>query len=171
MSRDGRILPEPTDDTERQVLGDIARHGWHVVLVREGVHEHERPGPWAADPTAQAAYEATFSYTVGLTYAFGHPEVVLVGGWQHAHAYLNVVGQMVEEGQRFTGGDTTDELLEGFTVRVGPVAEEPRRELLTWADWAVQRQPFDALQLILPDTAGRWPNDPNYHAFSQPLLG
>ena len=50
---------------------------------------------------------------------------------------------------------TTDELLEGFTVRFGPVGDTPRRHLLTWADWVIQRRPFEALQLVLPDTAGR----------------
>ena len=163
-------LPEPSDDAERQVLADIARHGWHVVLVRRGIHDHEGPGPWADDPAAQAAYEADFTYTVGLTYSFDHPEVILVGGWQHAHAYLNVVGGMVQEGRRFAEGDTTEELLEGFTVRFEAVGESQRKELLTWADWAVRRRPFEALQLVLPDTAGRWPDDPGYHGFAQPVL-
>jgi hypothetical protein len=85
-------LPPPTDEIEEQVLGGIARHGWHVVLVRQGMHEHEGDGPWSEDHAAQAAYEADFAYTVGLTFSFSHPEVILVGGWQHAHAYLNVVG-------------------------------------------------------------------------------
>src|SRR4051812_26625291 len=107
-------LPTPADDVERQVLGDIARRGWHVVLVRRGVHEHEGSGPWSTHPAAQAAYDADFSYTVGLAFSFGHPEVVLIGRWQHAGAYLNVVGDAVEDGRRFSVGDTWDELLEGF---------------------------------------------------------
>jgi hypothetical protein len=90
-------------------------------------------------------YEATFTYTVGLTYTFEHPEIVLVGSWQHAALYLNLVGQMVESGQRFAAGATTDELLDGFTVRFGPVGDAPRPDLLTWADWAAQGQPFEAL--------------------------
>jgi hypothetical protein len=134
-------LPVPTSDIERRVLGDIARHGWHVVLVRRGTHDHEGRGPWSDHPAAQ-----------------------------HAHAYLNVVGEMVQEGQSLASGDTTDELLEGFSVRFGAVADTPRLHLLTWADWVMQRQPFGAVQLVLPDTTGRWPDDPDYNAFAQPLL-
>ena len=44
-------------------------------------------------------------------------------------------------------------------------------ELLTYADWANRRGPFEALQLILPDSSGRWPEDPDYNAYAQPLLG
>jgi hypothetical protein len=80
-------------------------------------------------------------------------------------------GDLVRDGLRFSAGDTTDALLEGFTVRFEAVAEAPQRDRLTWVDWCVQRRPFDALQLILPDTAGGWPQETAYRAFPQPLLG
>lgn len=77
---------------------------------------------------------------------------------------------MIRAGHRFVAGDHTDEVLQGYDVRLGAVSEARRVELLTWADWANQREPFDALQVILPDRAGRWPDEPAYQGFPQPLL-
>lgn len=175
MPTDPPVLPVPTDDVEREVLGDIARYGWHVVIVRGGAHDHLGPdhegaGPWSADPAAQAAYESDFTYTAGLSPTFAHPEIILVGSWQHAQAYLNVIGQMIQQGRRFQAGDTTEELLDGYSVRFDTVADHPRVDLLTWADWVARRRRFEALQLVLPDKNGLWPEDPHYDAFPQPSL-
>ena len=74
-------------------------------------------------PPAQAAYQAHFAYTVGLTETFGHPEIVLLGTWQHAHPFLNAVGDLVRDGRRFETGDTSEEVLDGFVVRFDPVSE------------------------------------------------
>ena len=163
-------LPEPQDEAEATVVRHIREFGWHVVLVRRGVHEHDEAGPSFADPVVQAAYDANFTYTVGLELTFRHPEVVLVGDWQHAHPYLNVIGDLIRDGRRFSPGDTSDELLDGFTVRFCPVGDAVLREALTWAHWAARRGPFRALQLVLPDTSGRWPGDPAYNGFDQPDL-
>jgi uncharacterized protein DUF4262 len=165
-----RRLPEPTDDSERQAIRDIEEHGWHVILVRKRVHDHERFAPRFEDATVRAAYEACFTYTVGLWHTFGHPEIVLVGEWQHAHPYLNAVGELVREGHEFRDGSTTGELLDGFTVRFDEISDTCRVQLLTWSDWANSRSAFDALQLVLPDTNGRWPEDPDYNGFAQPVL-
>ncbi len=121
-------------------------------------------------PAARAAYEAEFSYTVGLCHSYQHPEVVLVGGWEHALPYLNVVGDLVKDGERFPPGSRTRKVLAGYEVRFDAVGEQARDLILTWAHWANDRMPFEAVQLVFPDTQGRWPEDLGYHAFSQPLL-
>ncbi len=163
-------MPTPDDDLEARVVRNIEQHGWHVFLVRSGVHDHETDEPFAGDPRVHAAYEALFTYTVGLVHSFAHPEIVLLGEWQHAHPYLNVVGELVRDGHRFSPGDTSDEVLDGFVVRFEAVIETCRNDLLTWSHWAAGRRPFDALQLVLPDTSGRWPGDPAYNGFAQPAL-
>ncbi len=176
MTRARPPLPTPQDDLEARVVSDIHQHGWHVISVREAVddhdhdHDHETDDQWAADPRVEAAYEALFTYTVGLEHSFGHPEVVLLGEWQRAHPYLNVVGDLVRDGHRFAAGDTSDAVLDGFTVRFDAVCETCRNDLLTWSHWAAGRQEFEALQLVLPDTLGRWPDDPGYNGFPQPAL-
>ena len=115
-------------------------------------------------------YDAAFAYTVGFWHSSKHPELVLVGRWKYAHGYLAVLARMVAEGTRFAAGDTTEELLEGYVVRFDAVSDARRVELLTWSDWANSREPFEALQVVLPDTAGRWPEEPEYDGFPQPRL-
>jgi uncharacterized protein DUF4262 len=153
---------------EEKIVADIDEHGWHVMLVRGAVNDDE--GPWSPHPPAQAAYEALFSYTIGLRQTFAHPELILVGEWSSAHPILNGVGELVREGARFAPGDTSDDVLEGYPARFGAVCEQCREECLTWASWAAGGEAFEALQLILPDAEGRWPDDPDYAGYPQPLL-
>jgi Domain of unknown function (DUF4262) len=80
------------------------------------------------------------------------------------------VVHLITDGQGFQPGDTSDEVLTRYEVRFGAVSEARRLTLLTYADWANRRGPFDAIQLILPDSNGRWPDDSHYDSYPQPLL-
>lgn len=161
-------LPLPANAFEQRIVDDVARFGWHVVLVRR-FHEDDRPAA-SVGTLATAAYAANFSYTVGLRHTFAHPEIVLVGDWQYSRDLLNVAGDLVKEGSRFAPGDLTGEVLEGLEVRFASVDEAARLDCLTFADWAARRRPFAALQLLLPDAEGRWPDNPRYASKPQPLL-
>ncbi len=116
-------------------------------------------------------YDAGFAYTVGLWLTRTHPELVLVGRWQQAHAILAAAVSLIDEGVHFAPGDRTDEVLEGYSVCLREVSAPRRTELLTCASWANRRRPFEALQLILPDRLARWPWEFGYDAYPQPLLG
>jgi hypothetical protein len=152
MSGDG--LPAPDDAFDEKLVADVRAYGWHCVLVgAEG----------EADPP--------FAYTVGLFHTFGHPELVLAGRWRHAHGILGAAVELVGDGARLAPGDESDEVLEGYPVRFGPVSDEQRSELLTYAGWLYSGRAFPALQLILPDRAGRMPDDTGYDGYPQPLLG
>jgi Domain of unknown function (DUF4262) len=162
-------LPQPENDFDERLVADVRNHGWHCVLVADEHHpEH------AASNAAlgrHAVYDAAFAYTVGLCLTKDHPELVLVGRWQQAHAILAAAVDLSTGGRRLAPGEVSDEVLQGYEVRFGLVSDEQRIELLTYADWANHRRPFEALQLILPDSSGRWPEDPDYNAYAQPLLG
>ena len=56
-------------------------------------------------------------------------------------------------------------------MRFGAVDDDRRLQLLTSADFVMDGQPFDALQVIIPDANGRWPEDADYDGTPQPLLG
>ena len=161
-------LPRASTDAERRALSDIEEYGWHCLLVADEHHPHHAEAIAAMGP--HEVYDATFAYTVGVWGTWHHPELVLVGRWQHAHAYLSALVDMIEDGARFSPGDTTDELLEGYEVRFGAVSDFRRTELLTWSDWANARRRFEAVQVILPDLAGKWPDEDGYEGFPQPLL-
>jgi hypothetical protein len=161
-------LPAPEDAFDEKLLADVRDFGWHCLLVAKEHHPEHAAANRALAP--HPVYDATFAYTVGLWLTRDHPELILVGRWQHAHAILATVVSLIEEGRAFRPGDVTDCVLDGYDVRFGAVSPDRRSELLTYAAWLNRRRPFEALQVILPDRQGVWPDDPRYHAFPQPLL-
>jgi hypothetical protein len=148
-------LPAPEDAFETKLVADVRRYGWHCVLVGDDGH---------------AAPEAPYAYTVGLTHSYGHPELVLVGRWQHAHGILGAAVEVVQAGARLAPGDESDDVLEGYPVRFGAVSAARCADLLTHAAWLYRHRPFTALQVILPDGGGRMPDEPDYDGYAQPLL-
>jgi len=161
-------LPEPEDAFDERLIADVRDVGWHCVLVAEEYHPEHADANRALPP--HAVYDATFAYTVGLWLTRAHPELVLVGRWQRAHAILAAVVSLIDEGNRFQPQDTSDQVLDGYRVRFGDVSASRRKELLTYAGWLNLRRSFKALQVVLPDCDGNWPDDRRYGAFPQPLL-
>jgi hypothetical protein len=161
-------LPVATDPVEERVLSDIDKHGWHVVSVRRSAQEREPTAPMR--PRSIDAYRANFTYSVGVPHTFDLSELVLTGDWHHAIAIVNVAVGCLQDGMRFAPGDETDEILEGLAVRIGAVDPHVAWECLSWSSWLRPGEWVPALQLILPDAAGRWPDDPAYDSKTQPLL-
>jgi hypothetical protein len=168
MSQRDLDLPSAEDSFDEKLLADVREYGWHCVLVADEHHPHHAEANAALGP--HPIYDAAFAYTVGLWLTRRHPELVLVGRWQHAHAILAAAVVLVEEGTVFVAGDETDEILEGYTVCFREVSAPRREELLTYASWANRRRSFEALQLVVPDRAGRWSWDAAYDAYPQPPL-
>jgi len=163
-------LPRPTDPGDDKVLADIKKFGFHAKHVRPDAHPHHAEEKAKLGP--HPIYDIGFSYTVGLPYSHGHPEVVLVSGLpdDRAHALLWEVVNLVEGGAAFAPGDESDRILRDMPARFGPVSRRWRKEILTFADWAARRKHFEAVQLLLPDPAGVFPGDPAYAGPPQPLL-
>jgi hypothetical protein len=152
MSNDG--LPQPENAFDEKLVADVRAYGWHCILVG-----------------AAGEAEPPFAYTVGLFHTYDHPELILVGRWQHAHGILSAAVELVGDGATLAPGDESDEVLEGYPVRFGPVRDEQRDALLTYAGWLYPGRAFPVLQLILPDRAGRMPDDTGYDGYPQTLLG
>lgn len=130
--------------------GLIAEHGWMV--------QHIGGGP--ADGTP-------WSYTIGLSHGFDHPELVVVGlRPQPAVVLLNDLGRRVRDGETFVSGasaDNPDGTLEVGFGHVHPLLWEG--PLLTgWRAYYESRglaPDQRALQVVLPVTmvgqrAKRW---------------
>ena len=161
-------LPEPEDAFDEKLVADVRQYGWHCVLVADEHHPEHAAANLALGP--HPVYDAAFAYTAGLWLTRGHPELVLVGRWTRAHAILAAVVSLIDEGGRFGPDDRSDDVLDGYPVRFAAVSASRRTELLTYADWLHRRRPFDALQVVLPDREGTWPDEPGYSGYAQPLL-
>jgi hypothetical protein len=143
------------EQDDSQVLRDLNRvveqFGWAVL------HGGGAPG----DPR--------WSHTVGLT-GLGHPEVIVMGlPFEAGETYLNLVGEAVRAGARFTPGTTTTALTDADSPVVFLAVSDTGR-------LAVAEQFYgsvEALQLVWPDSAGTLPWEDGHRnpPQAQPLLG
>ena len=142
------------DDYVARVRALIAQHGWTVISV-------------ADDPPV--------SYTVGLTRAFGHPELIIIGLDDHRtmQRVLNDAVREICEKGRFEPFTECDRIFEGYKAYVLPVDLSVHGRLNVATALLGEGQ-FSALQIVWPDREGRYPFQPGCDpdvVGGQPILG
>ena len=94
IARDRSI---PLDQKDSEWLAMIDDQGWGVTNV--------------FDPSGEYSDSA---FSVGLTYRFQQPEVLMIGlPLDLMHGMINIIGQAMEQGDRFVEGTVRQDLLEG----------------------------------------------------------
>lgn len=127
-----------------KIRADIARVGWHVVLV---------------PPDAQTA---GWAHSIGLVERFGHPELVVFGAdLERIGPLLNAVAARVAAGRRLEAGTQLSGVLRDLPLAVREVAPRWIQSFLGNAAWYAGRPDLPALQIFWPDPAGRFPWDPD----------
>lgn len=143
---------ESYDDTDRQSIDMVLKHGWQVILVADSAkcshpdHDDRACGDDEPGPA--------FAYTVGLGHRAGHPELLMSGldpGVMH-HA-LNEIAGRVMSGRRFAPGGALEDVLAGVPVALEDVAETALADTVLWSGWFHRRKP-EALAVIWPTKAG-----------------
>jgi hypothetical protein len=142
-------------DTTDPVGRKISEHGWAVVNV-EG-------------DEAQPAY----SYSVGLSKAFDHPEVIAFGLSQAVlQQIINTIGQRVRAGHRFSDKETSEDVLTGYACAFRKVAPAALSNYMP-AVVEYYGHEVPALHCIWPDREGRYPwqrgTSPEFRVL-QPML-
>jgi hypothetical protein len=139
------VFPEPEDDYDPIVIANIERYGWHVVIV----------------PEDEDGYG--FAYTAGLTYSYGHAEVIVFGLPEDVmHAVLNDIGDRAKSGKPCEANTYVDGLLEGYDCGFVIVHKTQYREYLGQCRWLYGGNEFNALQCVWPDRNGQFPWDDNF---------
>jgi len=143
-------------DIDARVRGDIARFGWHLVMI-----------PPTPDATG-------WVHTIGLDERFGHPELIVFGNdFSVLAPLLNAVGERIRGGARFEAGSELRGVLEGLPLAFRSVAAKWIEPFLGNAAWHYQRETIPALQCFWPDPSGCFPWQPECDASwraDQPLL-
>jgi hypothetical protein len=122
------------------VLRMREKHGWFVMKVMEG----------EGSPA--------FAYSFGLFEEFGHPEIIVFGlDLALMHRLINDIGDRARNGNLYTDGTITDDLLNGFPCAFRRVNPLRYKETCCWAAWFYANAEFPVLQLIWPDKSGRFP--------------
>jgi hypothetical protein len=144
------------DDNDRQLLGDVEEHGWHVVLIAD---EDSVPG-WA--------------FSVGLFQTFRHPEITVFGlPVELAHHVINGIGEDIKNGKPFKAGAQYPDILEGVECAIRHVEPIWYRPFLGYATWYYHGLDFPCLQCVWPDKQQRFPWEKGFKKewlAKQPLL-
>ncbi|GAA1799498.1 DUF4262 domain-containing protein [Luedemannella flava] len=129
-------------DRERRNARLVREYGWGVT----GVLGTTLPD-WA--------------YSIGLWHSYGSVEVCLLGvPQQRAMVIVNTVGQFVRDGLTLTPDLTLMGVVDEYDLRLAPVHDSWYEALFGAAIDYYQRPPFPVVQLLWPDTSGRYPGDP-----------
>jgi len=148
------------DKSEQRIVDDIARVGWHVL----GVLAAEDYPP--------------FTYSIGMMPTLGHPEIVIFGlDHKLCATIINAMGKEIREGRSFREPGLYEGLIERFACKIRPVTPSSHAGHLGFAMWHQrhigQINKLDAVQLLWPDKAGLFPDEPGCHPglmAMQPLL-
>lgn len=153
------LHPDETEEDERTRIEErIAATGWYCLQV--------------AGTEEDSGGTSDFAYTVGLRDTFdGHPDLIVFDrDLDAAYGILDSVVDELRAGRRLRRGDTSTEVLQGSEVRFCGAPVRVRTELMTFTDWLYDREPFDALQVVWPDTEDRWPWEEGSRGSYQPVL-
>lgn len=148
------------DDVGRSIDLGIASRGWHVVVSLG---------------TKTAGGELIHAYTVGLTETYGHPEVVVFGlsPLEATKALQTVAAQVKSIGQTFTTDLVYRHVFQNHRAAFRHVPPEKACSVLSLACQRYGQGAFEALQLVWPDDADRFPWEKGYdrrYLAMQPLL-
>ena len=135
-------LPNPKDEHEERAIANIERTGLHILNV---FGEGDFPG---------------FSYSVGLTYSYKQPEILIYGLHRETSTdILNHVASLMKEGASFRNGDLSLDVLDGFECKFKNVHKTHYPEHVGWATWLNDYSTdFEVLQLIWPNKEGLYPD-------------
>ena len=153
------VHPEETEAEERARIEErIAATGWYCLQV--------------AGTDEDSGGLSDFAYTAGLRETFaGHPDLIVFDrDLEAAYAILASVVDELRTGRRLRRGDRSTAVLEGSEVLFCGVPATARTSLMTYTDWLYDREPFEALQVIWPDTEDLWPWEEGSRGSYQPFL-
>jgi hypothetical protein len=138
---------------------DEARRQAYFEKARGLVEQHG----WVCQSVFPSEDECGFTYTIGLSKKFHHPEVFVVGVGSHElqQDVLNSIGSQIRDGHRFTSPAIFK--LPNFDVDFasGPVIPQHLVRNYSGIGATLLRGSFEAIQLYLPDPEGFFPWDAN----------
>jgi hypothetical protein len=110
-------------------------------------------------PTETSELPVSFAYSIGLPITFpGAAEVLIIGlDSDSSHRMINTIMALMKEGQRFADGDEASGIIQRLPLAFRTV---PKRHYHDFVGRAIEYHGgsnWPLLQLIWPDTHGRFP--------------
>ena len=111
-----------------------------------------------------------FGYSTGLYKNFGIPEVFVSGLPNGLSNTLITNYAEAFKGQRVPLNQKLSELIDRFPVYIIPVKNEALNQKTLSTFRLYQNDHFESVQIIFPDLAGKFPEEPGYD-YDQEILG
>lgn len=142
---------------ERKLLANISKRGWHCTGV---FAEKDTP---------------TFSYTVGLFYSFGFPELLVIGlPPETAYGVFRIAANAAAGGKPLDLSRPAERLFQRYPAVFVQVPVAEYHHYVLSALWYYEGTPFPLHQIVWPFKDGKFPWHPAVTAEqkrSQPVLG
>lgn len=102
--------------------------------------------------------EPSFSYTSGFTTSLSCPELIVFSlPIETNHQMLNDLYTRIRDGEGVEQGKPVDGCLVDVPVYFFKISDSMRDMHLTWTDWYMDGDPYDAWQLVWPTTSAVFP--------------
>lgn len=145
-----------TDDLLERTKLNIDKFGLQVITV------------------AATNYLPSFTYSIGLTQTYHHPEIICFGlPTDLGHEINNIVAGLIKDGEVFTCGEIYNNIFKESKAMFITVDKRNIDDYFGTGINYYQDKQFDALQLIWTDSNDRFPWEENFeekYAYIQPLL-
>lgn len=135
MLAEDRVNFDRAEDVhERKAIEDVRQFGVHILHV----FDDKGTAP-------------EFSYTVGLWHTYRHPEI-LISGLKEAlrHSLLNHLNRLIREGSRFSEGENSTEVIDGYKCYFQEIPQSHYKDYLGWDLWFYGGSEFQAIQMLWP---------------------
>jgi len=143
-------------ETKEFIRDTITKHGWFIALFE------------------QQGDQPAFAYSIGLWNNYRHPELICFGlPTETMHMLLNIGSDLVKNGHSLSTGKRYSEFLSDYPARFLSVDQRNIADYFAYAIWYHENKPFDAMQLVWPDTNHQFPWETGFDhhlKFQQPML-
>ena len=135
-------VAELRDRFYRDIGNNIDRYGWHLMAI------------FGDDDGPQ------FIYTIG-NHDYGLPELISIGC--PPSLFNSVCKRMHQQGRPFTSGELIN-MGGKYSLMALDAGEEAKASYTVQVGEWYQTDDYSVQQIIIPDTLGRYPGDPNCEA-------
>lgn len=132
-------------DNQQKAINNIKEFGWHVINVPEDEHG------------------AGFSYSIGFTQTYNHPEIIITGlSIELRNHLINDLAKNIKLGETYNKNCRYDDLLENNDVIFLEVLPEFYAEYFGFGRDLIGYN-IKALQCFYPNKLGRFPFEEQCH--------
>ncbi|WP_158237927.1 DUF4262 domain-containing protein [Emticicia sp. TH156] len=138
---------------KEKIINDIQKYGWHVVHILDDDRGEK------------------YSYTIGLTDSFKHPEIAISGLKPDICSLIfEGIVETIKDGFEYKVNKEYDDILEGYNCIFRQISDNKYDNLFGKATEYYKEKAFNVYQLFYPDNENNFPWDNEYSLTIQELL-